>query len=107
MAGPVLLTIIHEIIVLASNRSPILLLSAVLLQARWLLLIVRIMLVVIIAIRRIILPGTLIIHILPLGYIPGIVVMRLHLCHCVGSRVVPGRHASQIIVQGATAAEGI
>ena len=100
-----LLAIIHKVIVLAFHRSAVCLVCVEFLQAlattAIVLLLVRIVELHRIAIRRVVLPGKVFIHVLALRDRPAVAIRTLYLGHCKCSRVVPRRHASAVVVHTA------
>ena len=102
-----LLAIIHKVIVLAFHRSTVCLVCVEFLQrallatAGILLLLGRIVELHRIAIRRVVLPGKVFIHVLALRDRPAVAIRTLYLGHCKRSRVIPRRHASAVVVHTA------
>lgn len=100
-----LLAIIHKVIVLAFHRSAVCLVCVEFLQAlattAIVLLLVRIVELHRIAIRRVVLPGKVFIHVLALRDRPAVAIRTLYLGHCKCSRVIPRRHASAVVVHTA------
>lgn len=99
-----LLAIIHKVIVLAF-RFAVRLVCVEFLQAlataAIVLLLVRIVELHRTAVRRVVLPGEVLIHVLALRDRPAVAIRTLRLSHCKRSRVVPRRHASAVVVHTA------
>lgn len=100
-----LLAIIHKVIVLAFHRSAVCLVCVEFLQAlataAIVLLLVRIVELHRTAVRRVVLPGEVFIHVLALRDRPAVAIRTLRLGHCKCSRVIPRRHASAVVVHTA------
>ena len=100
-----LLAIIHKVIVLAFHRSAVCLVCVEFLQAlataAVVLLLVRIVEFHRIAIRRVVLPGKVLVHELALRDRPAVAIGTLYLGHSESSRVVPRCHAAAVVMHTA------